>query len=150
MFKSLLIFSVFICLFFQISQATTVNVPSATGWPLLLNSTFLATKYDRSDNKLIVIYFTKDDCPPCDVISPLLAPWLTDTQYSGVEFYEVNVSHFLNIPSDYEVSEVSSLPSMKFYKNYEATEDGYIKFLWKSAAPLSMYQDASTFLNANK
>ncbi|KAF2077986.1 hypothetical protein CYY_000710 [Polysphondylium violaceum] len=150
MFKSILLLSVFICLVFvSHTQGTAVNVPSATGWPILLNSTFLASKYDRSDNKLIVIYFTKDDCPPCDILSPMLAPWLHNATYSSVEFYEVNFSHFLNIPSDYEALEVTSLPSIKFYRNYEATEDGYVKFLWQSSAPVLMYTKAFDFINVN-
>ncbi|KAF2076307.1 hypothetical protein CYY_002363 [Polysphondylium violaceum] len=123
---------------------------STTGWTLLSTAAAFKAAYDRSDNKLIVFYFTQDNCPPCNIIAPLLAPWKTASAYSGCLFYEINESHYSNVPSDIEFSEITSFPAMKFYKNYENTDDGYIKFLHNSSVPLTMYSQAETFINANK
>ncbi|KAF2077335.1 hypothetical protein CYY_001338 [Polysphondylium violaceum] len=148
--KSLFTIVIFIAIL-QFSQvnSTTIEIPSATGWPLLRSSSAFETIYNRNDNQLIVIYFTKDNCPPCNVCAPLIGPLILNSTYANVQFFEINFSHFLNIPTDYEVLEVTSLPSVKFYRNYEATENGYIKFLWKSAAPMVMAQDTKKFLEAN-
>ncbi|KAF2070130.1 hypothetical protein CYY_008553 [Polysphondylium violaceum] len=124
---------------------------STTGFTLLTTGAEFIQKYNRSDNKLIVFYVTKDNCPPCDVLAPKIKKWKETAAYNNCEFYEINSSHFTRAtPDDIEFREITTFPSIKFYKNYVNTDDGYIAFFHNSADPQGMFLASDSFLVANK
>ncbi|KAL7527210.1 hypothetical protein ACHAXR_001854 [Thalassiosira sp. AJA248-18] len=71
------------------------------------------------NNHLVVLDFTADNCPPCQMIAPIYTDLSNLEEFTNVTFCKVNVSHYPEVAAHYDVD---GWPTFVLFKGGEVAD----------------------------
>lgn len=83
-------------------------------------SAFTENVIDRSQGRLVLLDCFATWCGPCKAIAPQIAKWSEDPQYSGVEFYKIDVDE---VPDVAQELGITAMPTFLLFKDGEKVKE---------------------------